>query len=242
MTDYLARALEQDAGEDQELAAEQEALPEGTVPPRIFEKPRAKAAVSNDTHPAADAPTSRPGGASDPSGESGREAERPLAEALSALDRALGDGGAVSNRRSVRSTGETGPEADGTARSVRETAGSSGPDRAAGADAPESPVLQTLERAARPFFFAEKSPAARESVPSDAPGPAAVPQSPDAALPLLDRVRRAQRGESFVRSEKRAFTVTLPEAPAAAPAWSVEDLDRAVEQDARRSGGDFRLY
>lgn len=62
-------------------------------------------------------------------------------------------------------------------------------------------------------------------------------------LPLLDRLRAAQRGEGFVRSQRRAFTVTLPDALAAAPpAWSVADLDRAVERDARRYGGEFRLY
>jgi len=62
------------------------------------------------------------------------------------------------------------------------------------------------------------------------------------SLPLLAEVRRAQAGADFVRGQRRAFSVTLPEAPAPTPGWTAEELDRAVERDARRYDGGFPLY
>lgn len=63
-----------------------------------------------------------------------------------------------------------------------------------------------------------------------------------ASLPLLDQLRQAQRGSGFVQTQRRAFTVTLPEGESAAGAWSAEDFDLACERDARRYGGGFELY
>lgn len=60
-------------------------------------------------------------------------------------------------------------------------------------------------------------------------------------LPLLDTLKAAERGTRFVQGERRAFSVTLPESGAAAEGLSVESLDRAVERDAWRYGGDFAL-
>jgi len=62
------------------------------------------------------------------------------------------------------------------------------------------------------------------------------------SLPLLALVRKAQVGESFVRRERRAFCVTLPGTPGSASGFAAEELDRAVERDARRYDGGFPLY
>ncbi len=63
----------------------------------------------------------------------------------------------------------------------------------------------------------------------------------EAVLPLLRQVRQAQRSSGFVQSQRRAFTVTLPEG-GGGPALSAEDFDLACERDARRYGGGFGLY
>lgn len=60
------------------------------------------------------------------------------------------------------------------------------------------------------------------------------------ALPLWDTLKAAQRGTRFAQGERRAFSVILPESTAA-EGLSVENLDRAVERDAWRYGGDFAL-
>jgi len=42
--------------------------------------------------------------------------------------------------------------------------------------------------------------------------------------------------------EGRSVSLSLPEAAVEAPRWSAEDVDRAVERDARRYDGGFALY
>ena len=59
---------------------------------------------------------------------------------------------------------------------------------------------------------------------------------------LAAALRKARTGADFVRRERRNLTVTLPEAPAVAGSFSAEELDRAVERDARRYDGGFSLY
>lgn len=73
-------------------------------------------------------------------------------------------------------------------------------------------------------------------------GSPSLPAEDGASFPLLDQLRQAQRGSGFVQTQRRAFTVTLPEGESAAGAWSAEDFDLACERDARRYGGGFELY
>lgn len=63
-----------------------------------------------------------------------------------------------------------------------------------------------------------------------------------AELPLLTALKRAKETVGFVRGEGRAVTLTLPEETGRAPAWTVEELDRAVERDSRRYDGSSPLY
>ncbi len=64
----------------------------------------------------------------------------------------------------------------------------------------------------------------------------------EGSLPLLTWVRKAQTGADFARGQRRTFSVTLPEAPLSASGFTAEELDRAVERDARRYDGGFPLY
>ncbi len=59
---------------------------------------------------------------------------------------------------------------------------------------------------------------------------------------LLEQVRAAERESRFVSGERRTLSVTLPETAQAGGGWSAEELDRAVERDARRYDGGFALY
>ena len=69
------------------------------------------------------------------------------------------------------------------------------------------------------------------------------PEGRSDEIPLLAAVRRAERTASFVQRSGRNLTVTLPETVGEnGGGLSVEELDRAVERDARRYDGGFSLY
>ena len=71
---------------------------------------------------------------------------------------------------------------------------------------------------------------------------AAVPGTAAAQMaPLLFQMEQAERGTRFVQSQRRAFAVTLPESGGEPAGLNIESIDRAVERDARRYGGDFFL-
>ena len=80
---------------------------------------------------------------------------------------------------------------------------------------------------------------ARAERQTDASG--AVEEGHIADIPLLSAMRTAERGTRFVQSQRRAFAVTLPESGGEPSGLNIESLDRAVERDARRYGGDFFL-
>ena len=80
---------------------------------------------------------------------------------------------------------------------------------------------------------------ARAERQTDASG--AVEEGHIADIPLLSAMRTAERGTRFVQSQRRVFTVTLPESGGEPAGLNIESIDRAVERDARRYGGDFFL-
>ena len=64
-----------------------------------------------------------------------------------------------------------------------------------------------------------------------------------AEIPLLSALRRAERAAAFVRGPRRNWTITLPEAAGeSGGGFTLEELDRAVERDARRYGGGSVFY
>lgn len=75
-----------------------------------------------------------------------------------------------------------------------------------------------------------------------APGVSVPGRTAEDSLPLLALTRKAQVRTGFVQRERRAFSVTLPEVPSEASGLTAEELDRAVERDARRYDGGFPLY
>lgn len=56
------------------------------------------------------------------------------------------------------------------------------------------------------------------------------------SLPLLSAVRRGESAAAFAQGTRRKLTVTLPETESAG-GLTAEELDRAVERDARRYAG-----
>lgn len=106
-----------------------------------------------------------------------------------------------------------------------------------------------LGEAGGPFFGLSKNgPPGETALPLEGefpPGPlgrdAPSPRE-EAVLPLLRQMRQAQWSTGFVQSQRRQFTVALPEAVSTVPPLSAEDLDLACERDARRYGGGFALY
>lgn len=72
--------------------------------------------------------------------------------------------------------------------------------------------------------------------------PVAGVSGAEGGLPLLTSVRKAQIEADFAQGQRRAFSVTLPEPPPLGYGFTTEELDRAVERDARRYDGGFPLY
>lgn len=63
-----------------------------------------------------------------------------------------------------------------------------------------------------------------------------------AAAALLSGLRRAEAGAGLTHGQGRPISVVLPGAEESSPGWGPEELDRAVERDARRYDGGFSLY
>lgn len=62
-------------------------------------------------------------------------------------------------------------------------------------------------------------------------------------FPLSAALRRVQREVEFSRQQlPRTVSVSLPETAAPEVSWGAEELDHAVERDARRYDGGFSLY
>lgn len=84
--------------------------------------------------------------------------------------------------------------------------------------------------------------AAKES-PSDLPlasGGSLSPEEPSGAA-WLRRLARTAEAAGYVRDRRGVLALPAPE-EASLPAMGAEELDRAVERDARRYGGGFELY
>ncbi|MEA4953992.1 MAG: hypothetical protein VB096_00535 [Pseudoflavonifractor sp.] len=59
---------------------------------------------------------------------------------------------------------------------------------------------------------------------------------------LLNGLRRAKVGVDFTQGQGRRISLTLPGTEESSSGWGPEELDRAVERDARRYDGGFALY
>lgn len=84
--------------------------------------------------------------------------------------------------------------------------------------------------------------AAKES-PRDLPlasGGSLSPEEPSGAA-WLRRLARTAEAAGYVRDRRGILALPAPE-EASLPSMGAEDLDRAVERDARRYGGGFELY
>lgn len=77
---------------------------------------------------------------------------------------------------------------------------------------------------------------AEEEVLRPSGGPA------EGEVSLLASLQRVQRGVESLRRRSGYFSARVPEAPDAVKSWSVEEMDRTVERDARRYDGGFSLY
>jgi|GEM_PF-1426227 len=64
----------------------------------------------------------------------------------------------------------------------------------------------------------------------------------DAAAALLGSLRRAGRSVRAIRGGTGVMTVTLPEPGGQTAGPDVEELDRAIQRDARRYDGGFELF
>ena len=62
------------------------------------------------------------------------------------------------------------------------------------------------------------------------------------AATLLNGLRRAKAGADFTQGQGRQISLTLPRTEESSSGWGPEELDRAVERDARRYDGGFALY
>ncbi len=233
MTDYLARAMEQEEnGERRETAAPElkaEEAPWGLLRRELD----AEAGTGRTGNRGPDMGAKDRSLADDPAIEKlsramdGPGEESAIDRLAEALDREAEAGGMA--RRGRRALRGVRRQADALNEGVLERADEGGVD------------VSVVGRLGRALTGVPGGRAAERTV-TDVPGVSVSGRAAEDALPLLAAVRRVQAGVDFARGQRRAFSVTLPEAPVPVSGWTAEELDRAVERDARRYDGGFPLY